>query len=108
MFALGCFQSFGRTQDGQHRSFIEAGWREGWWRELAESRPPENVQSWLDRLERWSAPEKFDQVFHPWRRTLVDCMRLPVGWMNTLQSRSKCLESSRGLRIAERITGFLV
>lgn len=72
MFALACFQSFGRTQDGQHRVFIEHGWREGWWLELAESQPPGDVQSWLDRLEGWSAPEEFDQGFLPWRRTFVD------------------------------------
>jgi hypothetical protein len=72
MFALACFQSFGRAQDGQHRSFIETGWREGWWPELAESRPPDDVHSWLDRLERWSAPEQFDQTSLPWRRTFVD------------------------------------
>jgi hypothetical protein len=72
MFALACFQSFGRTQDGQHRVFIEHGWREGWWQELAESRPPSDAQSWLDRLEAWSAPEQFDQGFLPWRRTFVD------------------------------------
>jgi hypothetical protein len=72
MFALACFQSFGRAQDGQHRVFIEQGWREGWWQELAESRPPNDVQSWIDRLEGWSASEKFDQAFLPWRRTFVD------------------------------------
>jgi hypothetical protein len=72
MFALGCFHSFGRAQDGQHRSFIEAGYREGWWLELAESRPPDDVQSWLGRLERWSAPEQFDQRYLLWRRTFVD------------------------------------
>lgn len=72
MFALSCFQSFGRAQDGQHRSFIEAGCREGWWLELAGSRPPDDVQSWLNRLERWSAPEQFDQRYLPWRRTFVD------------------------------------
>src|SRR5205085_1008376 len=72
MFALACFHSFGRTQDGQHRIFIEQGRREGWWQELAESRPPDDVQSWLDRLERWSAPEQFDQSFLPWRRTFFD------------------------------------
>ncbi len=72
MFALGCFQSFGRTQDGQHRSFIEAGRREGWWPQLAELRPPGDVQSWLERLERWSAPEQFDQRYLLWRRAFVD------------------------------------
>ncbi|OAF12399.1 hypothetical protein AYJ54_06095 [Bradyrhizobium centrolobii] len=72
MFALSCFQSFGRAQDGQHRSFIESGYREGWWVELADSRPPDDVRSWLDRLERWSAPEQFDQRYLPWRRSFVD------------------------------------
>jgi hypothetical protein len=72
MFALACFQSFGRTQDGQHKSFIETGVREGWWQELSESRPPDEVQSWLERLERWSAPEQFDQQYLTWRRTFVD------------------------------------
>lgn len=72
MFSLACFQSFGRAQDGQHRVFVETGWREGWWQELAESRPPSDVQSWLDRLEGWSAPEQFDQGFLPWRRAFVD------------------------------------
>ena len=72
MFALACFQSFGRTQDGQHRSFIEAGYREGWWQELSESRPPDDVRSWLERLERWSAPGQFDQQHLMWRRTFVD------------------------------------
>lgn len=72
MFALACFQSFGRVQDGQHKSFIDAGFREGWWHELSESRPPDEVQSWLERLERWSAPDHFDQQYLIWRRTFVD------------------------------------
>ncbi|WP_067732778.1 sacsin N-terminal ATP-binding-like domain-containing protein [Novosphingobium naphthalenivorans] len=72
MFALACFQSFGRVQDGQHKSFIDDGFREGWWQELSESRPPGEVQSWLERLERWSAPDHFDQQYLTWRRTFVD------------------------------------
>ncbi len=72
MFALACFQSFGRVQDGQHKSFIDTGFREGWWQDLSESRPPDQVQSWLERLERWSAPDQFDQQYLTWRRTFVD------------------------------------
>jgi hypothetical protein len=72
MFALACFQSFGRTQDGQHRSFVEVGYREGWWHDLAKSRPPGDVQSWIERLERWTAPDQFDQQYMIWRRTFVD------------------------------------
>ena len=65
MFALACFQSLGRTQDEQHRAFIERGQREGWWQELAVSRPPDDAQPWLGRLESWSAPEQHDQEFSP-------------------------------------------
>ena len=72
MFALACFQSLGRTQDQQHRGFIERGWREAWWQELAESRPTGDFQPWLDRLESWSEPDQFDQEFLPWRRALLD------------------------------------
>lgn len=81
MFSLACFQSLGRAQDGQHRVFIETGWREGWWQELAESRPPSDVQSWLDRLEGWSGPEQIDQGFLPWRRTFVDLYTL-ARWLD--------------------------
>ncbi len=79
MFALACYQLFGRPQDGQHRSFIESGWREGWWVELAHSKPPDGVQPWLDRLERWSAPDRFDQTYHQWQRTLVDLYTIARG-----------------------------
>ena len=72
IFALGCFQSLGRTQDGQHRSYIEGGWRDGWWPELALSRPPDNVISWVERLEYWSSAKHLDQDFLPWRRLFVD------------------------------------
>lgn len=61
--------------------FIEQGWREGWWQELAASRPPSDIQSWLDRLEGWSAPEQIDQEFLPWRRTFVD-MYTVARWLD--------------------------
>ena len=72
MFALACFHSFGLAQDEQHKSFVDAGFREGWWQELSESRPPDEVHSWLERLERWSAPDHFDQQYLKWRRAFVD------------------------------------
>jgi len=72
MFALACFQSFGRTQDGQHRGFLERGRREGWWEELANSRPPTDVNAWIVRLQGWSSPLELEQSFLPWRRAFVD------------------------------------
>ena len=71
MFALACFQSFGRAQDEQHRDFIEGGYQKGWWQEIAGSRPLDEIQPWLARLEDWSAPDLSDQGFL-WRRTFVD------------------------------------
>lgn len=72
MFALACFQTLGRTMEGQHRAFIEGAMREGWWLELASSKPPHDAQAWLDRLERWSGPLLPDQQFLSWRRVFVD------------------------------------
>lgn len=42
------------------------------------------MQSWLDRLERWSAPEQFDQSFLLWRRTLVDLYTV-ARWLDEYQ-----------------------
>ena len=72
MFALACFQALGRTQDRQHCGFIARGWRDGWWPDLALSRPPNDVQSWLERLVCWSAADTLEQDFLPWKRTFVD------------------------------------
>ena len=72
MFALACFQSLGRTQNNQHRGFIERGMRDGWWRELAESRLPDDCQPWIERLEQWATPYRDDQDFLSWKRAFVD------------------------------------
>lgn len=79
MFALACFQAFGRAQDDQHSSFIYRGYREGWWPEIAESRPPDEIQPWLARLDDWSRHDRFDQDFLPWRRTFVDLYTIARG-----------------------------
>ena len=79
MLALACYQLLGRTQDEQHRSFIELGRREGWWTELAQSEPPGEAQPWLDRLKRWSEPDRFDQTYHLWERTFVDLYTIARG-----------------------------
>ena len=79
MFALACFRSLGRPQDETHRNFIHSGWQEGWWAELAQSEPPNGVQPWLARLNRWSAPDRSDETYHQWQRTLVDLYTIARG-----------------------------
>ena len=95
MFALACFQALGRTQDRQHRGFIARGWREGWWRDLALSRPPNDVQSWLERLECWSAADAPEQYFLPWKRTLVDLYTVARhldGYIDIFQSLPRIID----------------
>ena len=89
MFALGCFHAFGRTQDGQHRGFIDRGWQEGWWREIAESRPPDENEPWLERLEGWSRPDQFDQEFLIWKRMFVDLYTIARGLPQYIEVFSK-------------------
>ena len=79
MFALACFRSFGRPQDETHRNFIHLGWQAGWWTELAHAEPPASDQPWLARLERWSAPDRLDERYHQWQRTLVDLYTIARG-----------------------------
>ena len=79
MFALACYRTLGRTRDPQHRGFIQHGLRDGWWRQLAESRPPGDFQPWRDSLERWSEPDRDDQAFLLWKRTLVDLYTIARG-----------------------------
>ncbi|MEG8026395.1 hypothetical protein QP162_22130 [Sphingomonas aurantiaca] len=72
MFALAIFQTLGRTQEPQGRSFVESAMRGGWWDELAEFARTEDVAPWVARLEAWSDPEAGDQTFLSWRRCFVD------------------------------------
>ena len=90
LFALGCFQSMGRMQEYQHRSYIEGGLRDGWWSELALSRPPDNVAPWLQRLEHWSSAEHLDQDFLPWRRLFVDLYSV-ARWLDRYIEIVRCL-----------------
>lgn len=73
MFALASFRSYGRTQETQHRGFINRAIAEGWWNDLANSRPPENMEPWLERLDRWSDAGQTlqDQKFSMWRESFV-------------------------------------
>ncbi len=73
LFALACFQNFGGAQDGQHRSFLEEGFQQGWWRELAFSSPPEDDAAvWINRMKAWSSAAMPDYSHWRWRRTLLD------------------------------------
>ena len=81
LFGLATFNTLGRTQDAQHRRFIEQGYRDGWWQELAESDPPDDVGPWLQRLRAWSGLEQVKQDYQLWRRAFVDLYTI-VRWLD--------------------------
>ena len=80
LFALAAFNTLGRTQDAQHRTFIERGCRDGWWSEIAHSTPPDDVNPWLDRLRAWSGVEQVEE-YQLWRRAFVDLYTI-VRWLD--------------------------
>ena len=97
LFALAAFNTLGRTQDAQHRTFIERGLRDGWWQELAESEPPNDVNPWLDRLRAWSGVEQVEE-YQLWRRAFVDLYTI-VRWLDeyaVVMRKLPCIGADRG------------
>ena len=50
LLVLGACRSLGRTQDHQHRSFLELAHKEGWWDVF---KTPEDAGAWMGVLQDW-------------------------------------------------------
>ena len=50
LLVLGACRGLGRTQDHQHRSFLELAHREGWWDVF---KTPDDVGAWMGVLRNW-------------------------------------------------------
>lgn len=59
LFVLGACQGFGRTQDVQHRRFLDLSRERGWWRVFLE--PENNDRAWMNVL-RERQDEAVDQL----------------------------------------------
>ena len=59
LLVLGACQSFGRTQDYQHRAFLEMAYGQGWWDVFT---APDDVGTWMEILRDWqdSAVDKLE------------------------------------------------
>ena len=79
-FALAIFRTIGRTQDVAHRNFIERARHDGWWHELAGSKPKGNPDPWISRLEEFANLEGDKVDFPQWRRRLADLYVL-ASWL---------------------------
>ena len=63
LLVLGACQSLGRTQEGQHRSFIELAHREGWWEVFKAS---DDTVPWMDVLRTWQDRAIAELVYARW------------------------------------------
>ncbi len=80
-----------RTASCVHRD----RWREGWWQELATSRPPSDVQSWLDRLK--AGVHQNNSIKGSFLGDVLSsiCTPSPVGWTSTSRWSASSHGSSR-------------
>ena len=101
LFALACFRSYGRTTEAQHRGFVDRAVQDGWWAELAESRPPDDTRVWLGRLQAWSRADQSgqDEEFGMWRSSLValySVARWLDEYVRLMQNLPKIVQDSSG------------
>jgi hypothetical protein len=75
-FALAIFRTIGRTHDSQHRNFIDAAFRAGWWAEMATASLPNDPAPWIGRLEDFARADVWRINFPQWRRAMADLYAL--------------------------------
>lgn len=80
LFALGSFQGMGRTQEEQHRGFIEHCQRLGWWKTFAESDPKQNPEEWMTIIEKYAESQHEDEEWAQWIAQFPKLYRLSR-WM---------------------------
>jgi len=107
LFAFAAFQNFGGTQDGQHRTFVEQGLQQGWWYELAQSRPPDDPEVWLSRLESWSSAALPDLSYWRWRRALLDLYTI-ARWLpqyvRIIELLPRAIREHGNIRLSDAVT----
>ena len=66
LLVLGACRSLGRTQDHQHRSFLELAHREGWWDVF---KTPDDAGDWMEVLRDWQ-DEALAKLTYPYWMSL--------------------------------------
>lgn len=66
LFALGAFQSMGRTREGQHRAFVEHCRNKGWWETFAHQDPKKRPECWMDVIEKYAEDQYQDEEWTQW------------------------------------------
>lgn len=66
LFSLGAFQNIGRTQDAQHRGFVQYCQQKGWWQTFATTDPKEHPDEWMDIIEEYAEGQHDDEQWTLW------------------------------------------
>lgn len=103
-FALAIFRTIGRTNDGQHRRFVEGARRDGWWGEMATAQLPGDPEPWIGRLEDFARAEAWRIEFPQWRRALAD-LYLLARWLpdyvEALQALPAVVQTHQQIALSE-------
>ena len=95
LFALGSFQSMGRTKEEQHRSFIRHCQDRGWWNVFANHDPKEAPERWMDIIEEYAEAQHDDEEWAQWLAQFPKLYRLRR-WLDEyveiFQSIDQCRE----------------
>lgn len=66
LFALGAFQSLGRTKEEQHRGFIKLCQDRGWWEVFTAANPQDRSEQWMDVIEAYADRQIDDEQWAIW------------------------------------------
>lgn len=76
LFALGAFQSIGRTKNQHHRAAIEMCQHRGWWHTFAKTNPREKPDEWLQIIEDYANNQEDDEQWSLWMAQFPRLYRL--------------------------------
>ena len=86
LFALGSFQSMGRTNEEQHRNFILRCQERGWWDVFADVDPKEAPDRWMNIIEEYAESQHDDEEWAEWLAQFPKLFRLRR-WMDEYVER---------------------
>ena len=86
LLALGSFQSMGRTNDEQHRAFVQLCQERGWWTIFTDHDPREEPERWMDIIEDYAEVQHDDEEWAQWLAQFPKLYRLRR-WMDDYVER---------------------
>ena len=81
LFALGAFQSIGRTKEEQHRDFIKMCQSKGWWVTFSAKEPQKRSGQWMEVIKAFADEQVDDEQWSMWISQFPKLYRLSY-WLD--------------------------